>query len=174
MPIHVKYELTLALSYDFYQSFLRQNRQLRVGLLIAGLLILLAVIIEASNSGFSIESLLAWLLPVGMILLIWIAILQLLAKRQLRRSLKESKMGTERLIILSEENIMLKTEASEAVMKWNAILKTGASRMNYFLYTARNQALIIPRGCLSEENEVELLDLLRRKDLLSPSQQIGK
>lgn len=83
-------------------------------------------------------------------------------------------MGTERLIILSEEDIVLKTEASEAVMKWDAILKTGASRMSYFLYTARNQALIIPKGCLSEENEVEFLDLLHRKGLTQTRSSFAK
>ena len=70
-------------------------------------------------------------------------------------------------MILSEEGILLKTKASDSSFKWEAIQKVSDSRLSYFLWIARNQAVLIPKDALNDDTEAELLELLKKKGLLN-------
>ena len=167
MPLHLTYDQTPELMYDFMKHFWWRNRRLKIIGVIVLLLVAFAVLAEVAAEGFTAEGLLSWILPLVIVVLIWIALIPALLKRQLRRNTRDSNLGEGREMILSEEGILLKTKASDSSFKWEAIQKVSDSRLSYFLWIARNQAVLIPKDALNDDTEAELLELLKKKGLLN-------
>jgi len=162
MNLHLKFDQTEELTLDFFKSFIYSKRKLFFA--IAGFALLM-LLINAMYEDFSVSNLISWLLPIAMILGIMMIILPWIMKRQVRHTLKSTNLGTEREMTISEEEIFVKTKATESSFKWDAIVKSGESKLSYFLYIAKNQALIVPKASLTKEEEGQFLELLRGKGM---------
>lgn len=164
MPLHLHFEQNEALLYDFTRNHILGRRSRKV-LIITVVLLSIFLLIHLISQNFSLEAFLSWELGFLLFLALFIVFLPWISKRNIARTLATSKFGLKREMLISEEEIIVKTEASDSTFAWNAILKTSESELSYFLFIASNQALLIPKDCLTAETEAELLALFNQKGL---------
>ena len=75
-------------------------------------------------------------------------------------------MNNEREMILTEEEITVKTNVSDSSFTWDGITKVSASKTSYFLFIAANQALMAPKDAFATEADHDaFLELLMEKGL---------
>lgn len=165
MPIHVKYDHSTELAYDFALHYWKSRRLLRIGLWIMVALILIQVAQTFLVSPLDTARVMSALLPLVLIAIIWRWLIPYSMKWQLKRADKSSKLGSARELVFDEDGIIIKTGQSEATFTYEGILQMGESEKSFFLYIAANQALIVPKAAIPTGQEEELLDLLADKEI---------
>ncbi|PSR12006.1 MAG: hypothetical protein DA408_13135 [Bacteroidetes bacterium] len=163
MPITVSYRHTPELAYDFAIHYLKSRRLLRIGLLVLVLLIMLRIYYLLSQGEAATEQLINLLFPLAMIAILWFWLIPFSMKRQIKRAHQSNSLGAERIFIFQEDELEVRAGNQSSAFPYDHLLALRASAQNYFLYISSNQALIVPKGPLSEAEDLELLDLLRRK-----------
>lgn len=164
MKIHLKYEHTPELAYDFAIHYWKSKRLLKLifGAIVVVLLVQLVITFLRDGSG---EEALKILMPIGMILVIWLWLIPASLKKQLQRADQQSKLGTAREMIFEEEEMLIKTANSESTFDYEGLLHYGASEKCYFLYIGTNQAMIIPKAAFGPGEEEAFRELLLRKEV---------
>jgi amino acid permease len=165
MPIHLKYEHTTDLAYDFALHYWKSRRLVRIGLWIMVVLILIQVLQTFLASPVDTTKVMSTLLPLVLIVIIWRWLIPYSMKWQLQRADQSSKLGNARELIFDEEGVVIKTGQSEATFNYEGILQVGESAKSFFLYIAANQALIVPKAAIPSGQEAALLDLLAQKEI---------
>lgn len=165
MPIHVKYDHSSDMSYDFALHYWKSRKLLRIALVLVVVLMGMRILQVAMQQPFDSGELMTTALPVIMIAVLWVWFIPRSMKWQLQRAEKSSKLGTEREIIFQEEVMTMKTAQSDANFSYESILKWSQSADNYFLYIGVNQAIIVPKDAIPTGAEQEMLDLLARHEI---------
>lgn len=163
MALHIKYDHTPELSYDFAKHYWKSKRLLKIifGAIVAVLVIQLAITFMKEDGGA--EEALKIFLPIGMILVIWLWLIPVSLKKQIQRSDQQSKMGKERELIFQDDDIIIKTANSESNFAYEGLLHYSASEQSYFLYIGSNQAMIVPKAAFEPGQEEELRAILLDK-----------
>lgn len=164
MKIHLKYEHTPELAYDFANHYWKSKRLLKLIFAAIVVVLLVQLIITFVKDGGGEEAL-KILMPIGMILVIWLWLIPASLKKQIQRADKQSKLGTSREMIFDEEEILIKTANSESTFSYQGLLHYGASEQSYFLYIGTNQAMTIPKSAFSAGEEEAFRELLLRKEI---------
>lgn len=164
MNLHLKYEQDVALTLDFFKAYYNK-RGLKVLRIFFIVMLTISILAQIMVDGFTTELFTSWGFPMIVVFFILIILWPQIMRWQVKRALQQNKFGSSRELLLSEEEIVLKTQASESTFKWEGILKTGQSKLSHFLYIAKNQAIIIPKMAMTGEEEEQLLELLRVKGL---------
>lgn len=146
--------------YDFAKQYWRNVFNSKV-LWVVGILILLLIVLNIlaigmdENTSISFKSLIDWFLPILIIVSIWLFFIPILLKRQLRNPHTARIALGERYIYLNEDKIIVKTPNTESFFEWNIITKLKSSKMSYFLYIGKYQAVIIPKSVFANQAECD-------------------
>ncbi|MEL7221925.1 MAG: YcxB family protein [Bacteroidota bacterium] len=165
MPIHVKYEHSTELAYDFALHYWKSRKLLRIGLWIMVALILIQIAQTLLVQPLDTSRVMSTIIPLLLIIVIWRWLIPYSMKWQLNRASKSSKIGNARELTFQNDGIVIKTGQSEATFNYEGIWQVGASEKSYFLYIAANQALIVPKDAIPAGQEESLLDLLAEKEI---------
>ena len=165
MLLHLTFEQTPELSYEFAKYYWRSRKFIRYGL-IAGVVLMVILLIQyLTQEDFDQDRLWSFVLPIVMIALIWVWFIPSAMKRQINRAYENNPQGMHRELIFSEENILIKTLKSESTFEYDGILKWGSTETAYFLFITLNQAFIIPKTALQTGDEEKLLQILENHNI---------
>lgn len=145
---------------DLTRTHLKNHRVLMIAIIVFSLMIILSVATSVSQEGSSVgEALFSWLLPLGLMIFIWLFIVFVIRKRQLKG--KDAQIATgERHLSLLEDKIIMKTPFTEGTFKWEIVSKLRQSKLCYFIYLGRFQAIIVPKEAFesgAQQQEFEQL-----------------
>ncbi|MEM1215254.1 MAG: YcxB family protein [Bacteroidota bacterium] len=164
-PLHLRYEQTPELSYDFANYYWQSRKVIRWGLwAMVGVIVLLGLRALLAEGEARTQAL-SWLIPLVLILGFWRVLIPYTMKRQIDRAAASHQQGIIREMIFREEGIEVKTETSSAVFAYEGIVQVGQSEKCYFLYIAYNQAMTLPKAAMNPEEEKTFLAILAAEDI---------
>lgn len=164
MALHLHFRQTPELSYHFMKQYWRGHRYFKPALIVFILLFLTVIVNYILSPEESRDALASGIFAIVLVLALWLIFVPYFLKRQLRRSQKVGGMTDEREMILTEKEIIVKTNVSDTQFAWDAILRVQESDQCFFLYIASNQALLVPKSAFRiTEEEEKFMRLLSEK-----------
>lgn len=116
-----------------------------------------------AEEGVTASSLLSYLIPMALILVIWVFLMPILIKMRFKRAKDRNVWTGERTIILEDDKVVLETDRTKSEYRWNAIRKVELSKLNYLLYISSVQAILIPRDAFLTDTEREAFELILKE-----------
>lgn len=162
----IKFTQTMQHVHDFAIHHWRKHtlrRFLVAFLLIFAVLTLFALFNRSSEAAVKAADVLAFIIPMALILVIWIFLMPMFIKMRFNRSKDQSVWTGERKITLDEDKISLETDNVNTEYKWAGIKKVEVSKLNYLLYVSSVQAIIIPRDAFLADTEREAFELILKE-----------
>ncbi len=159
----ITFTQTMQHVHDFALHHWRKHtlRRFLVGFLILfAVLSIFALFNRSGEEEVGVADVLAFIIPMVLILVIWIFMMPMFIKMRFNRSKDQSVWTGERKITLEEEGIRLETDNVNTEYKWSGIKKVEVSKLNYLLYVSSVQAIIIPRDAFLTDTEREAFELI--------------
>ncbi|MEZ4984579.1 MAG: YcxB family protein [Saprospiraceae bacterium] len=165
MLLHLQFEQTPEMAYDFALYHWKSNRFMKVSLLLLALLGIFFIVGLFFQSNPDKEMIFTALLPLVMVGVLWFWFIPFTLKRQAAMNDTRSRVGRERDMSFEETGITVKTQHTESFFGYEGITHWAASEMCYFLFISSNQAFILPKSVLTDDKEAALLSLLSEQGI---------
>lgn len=162
----IKFTQTMQHVHDFALHHWRKHtlrRFLVAFLLIFAVLTVFALFNRNSSEAVGAADVLAFIIPMVLILVIWVFLMPMFIKMRFNRSKDQSVWTGERRITLEEDKVRLETDNVNTEYKWSGIKKVEMSKLNYLLYVSSVQAIIIPRDAFLTDTEREAFELILKE-----------
>jgi len=162
-PEHIK---------DLQKSVLFSGARWKIYIVIAVVLLLINVLnytpLDVENNHSNAEtsflaSVLSWIFPIIIIILIWYFIIRRAFGRNAIKKNNPSMIG-QRELDISEDNIHYKTNEFTGTFNWTGLTDFKETNLCYFLHIGKNQAIVVPKSAFeSKEQEEEFTALVNTK-----------
>ena len=145
---------------DLSRHSLKSNNFLKIFGIIMLVILLFSAFDFFSDEGFNMATILSWVIPLILIVVIWVVIFRVFLKKRLQNSGNQKMMFGRREIELLEDKITVTTPVAETTYQWAAVTKLGETAKNYFLYLGNAQAIIISKSAFENEQEIAAFEQL--------------
>ncbi len=162
--MEIKFTQTLQHVNDFAVHHWRKHTLRRfLGIFLIIFALLTVVGLMNNKEAISAASVLSYLIPMVLILVIWIGIMPMLIKMRFKRNKDQNVWTGERTISLEEDKILLQTPEVKSEYHWSMIKKVEITKLCYLLYISSIQAIIIPRDSFLTDTEREAFELILKE-----------